>query len=479
MHVKRRAERDERGAVAILVSLSLVVLGMSCAMAVDIGNLAQLHRHAQFTVDDAAISGADLLEHGTDSLTQIVSATESYIDENWNNVSSSGWGTCPSAPSGFSAPVGSTENCVTFNGTSTATASAINVEFPPQSVPFTLARLGGFVSGTVEASATAVTVPGTSPCALCVLGTSGTTLQDTGNATFTVTDTGSSKAGIIVNSPGTPSTNTPAAQITGKSGSITAPQIDLVGNYAGVGYHPTPITGATAVLDPLGDLVAPTPASNTIPSACGTINNGDVLLGSTCGSISIGGNSDVTISPGNYNSISVGGSATLTLTPGTYFITGSFSVFGSTTTDVAPPTVDESAGVLLYFTCSSNSGTQIAACPSGGQLGEGSLSMTGKASLNLVPQTTGPYAGLTVFYDRNDNAPLSLVGTSSLSLSGTLYAKSSALSLNGNGSTLSSLIIVNSATISGNDAIGVNYDSSDNATVSGTPYLCSTTANNC
>jgi hypothetical protein len=41
------------------------------------------------------------------------------------------------------------------------------------------------------------------------------------------------------------------------------------------------------------------------------------------------------------------------------------------------------------------------------------------------------------------------------------------------------MIIVNSASISGNGSIAVNYDKSDNATLQGTPYLCSTTANNC
>ncbi len=188
MHVNRRSARDEGGAVAILVAISLVVLCMSGAMAIDVGNLAQLHRHGEYTVDDAAISGADLLQQGTDSLTQIVGVTEGYIDENWRNLPSSAWDTCPDIPSGFSAPSGSLENCVTFNGTSTATASAINVEMPPQSVPFTLAQLGGFTSGTVEASASAVIEPGTAPCALCVLGPSGLTLNDTGSGSFNVSD---------------------------------------------------------------------------------------------------------------------------------------------------------------------------------------------------------------------------------------------------------------------------------------------------
>lgn len=485
MHLNRRSARDERGVVLILVCLSLVVLGMAAAMAIDLGNVNQLHRHAQFTVDDAAISGADLLEQGTDSLSQIVSATEGYIDENWGNVSG-GWDSCASAPSGFGAPAGSTENCVTFNGTSTATATAISVELPPQPVPFTVARLGGFVSGSVGASATAVTVPGTSPCALCVLGTSATApmLELNGSGAFTVTDAGSEAAGITDNSQGDPLTGVPAAEIIGGSGTITAPAIDLVGTAQGTGFHPTPVTGVSPVPDPLGDLAAPTPTSDTIPSACGQINSGNVNLGSTCGSLNIGGNAVVTIGPGNYSSISVGGSATLNLDPGMYFITGAFTVDGSSDTS-DPPIVngfDKTSGVLLYFTCGST--TEVTPCASSGQAG-GSLSLTGKASMTLTSYTPSPpnsYTGLSIFYDRNNDSSITQNGTGELAVSGTIYAKSADLSLDGTGTTaapLNSLIIVNSATISGTAGVSVNYDASQNATVSGTPYLCSTAANNC
>ena len=474
--MNRRPGRDEGGAVAILVALSLVVLCMSGAMAVDLGNVAQLHRHAEFTVDDAAISGADLLEAGTDSLTDIVSATEGYIDENWKNLPSSAWDTCPSIPTGFSAPTGSAENCVTFNGTSTATASAINVEFPPQSVPYTLAVLGGFTSGTVEASASAVIVPGTAPCALCVLGPSGLTLDDIGTGSFAVTDT-TGNAGIVVDSSASGSGSSSAAYING-SGSITAPQIGVVGTYGqkhSSSWSPLPTTGVTAVPDPLGSLPVPTPTSGTtIPSASYSCNSAcGVLPAGMYGNISLGGNGSLTLPAGNYNNISVIGGSTLTLESGTYFITGAFSVGGT-----GGASVQEAGGVLLYFPCSSGSPSQIVACAAGGQAG-GSLSLSGTGELTLAPQTTGTYAGLTVFYDRNNDSGMTLSGTPGVSFTGTVYAKSSDLALNGTGSGLSSMIIVNSAVISGNGTITVNYDASQNIAPPGAPYLCSTIANNC
>jgi hypothetical protein len=464
---RRRAQDDERGAVAILVAASLVVLCMSCAMAVDLGNVAQLHRHAQVTVDDAAISGADLLEQGTDTLTQVVTATEGYVNENWRTQPASAWDTCPSIPSGFAAPAGLGENCITFNGT----ASAINVMLPPQSVPFSVARLGGFTSGGVEAQATAVIVPGTSPCALCLLGPAGLTLNDIGGGSFNVTDT-SGNAGITANSTGTP-----AAQINSNNGTITAPQINLVGSYAQKkpgGFTPTPTTGVSPVPDPLGNVPAPTPATPAIPtasysctSACGTLPAG------IYGNISLGGNGSLTLPPGTYSGISVIGGSTLTLETGDYFITGPFSVGGT-----GGASVQNAGGVMMYFTCSS--GSMVVACASGGQTG-GSLSLSGTGLLDIEPQTTGPYAGLTVFYDRNNNAGMQLSGTPNLTVSGTIYAKDAALSLSGTvqPTTINSLIIVNSASINGNGNLTVNYNATQNIAPPGAPYLCSNTANNC
>ena len=469
MHLRRRPARDEGGAVAILVACSLVVLGMSCALAVDLGNVAQLHRHAEATVDDAAISGADLLEQGTDTLAQVVSATETYVDENWRNLPPSAWDTCPDIPTGFAAPSGSGEDCVTFS----PGARVISVELPPQSVPFTVARLGGFTSGTVEASATAVITPGISPCALCVLSPSGTSLLDSGNGTFQVTDgPGSGNAGITVDSN---TTTGNGALYDNGSGTIIAPEIGVVGSYSqkhAATVQPTPTTGVQPVPDPLGALPPPTPVTNNIPSASYSCNsNCGTLPSGTYGNVSLTGGATLDIPPGNYNNISVGGNALLTLETGTYFINGAFSVGGT-----GGASVQESAGVLLYFTC--GTATQLSACASGGAAG-GSLSLTGTGSMTLAPQTTGTYANLTVFYDRNNNAPMSLSGTPGMELSGTIYAKDAPLSLNGTGTTIESLIIVNTATINGNGTLGVNYTASQNVAPPGVPYLCSTTANNC
>jgi hypothetical protein len=211
------------------------------------------------------------------------------------------------------------------------------------------------------------------------------------------------------------------------------------------------------VPDPLGGLPAPTPPTTAIPSAsyscisvCGTLPAG------TYGNVSLSSNGSLTIPPGNYSNISVIGGATLTLETGNYFITGPFSVGGT-----GGASVQEAGGVMLYFTCSSGSPPTIAACAAGGQTG-GSLSLAGTGDMTLAPQTTGIYAGLTVFYDRNNDSGMSLSVTPGLDFSGTVYAKDSSLALNGTGGTLGSMIIVNSATVSGTGSININYDASQN-----------------
>jgi hypothetical protein len=469
--VSRRAPRDERGAVAILVAVSLVMICMACAMAVDLGNMAQLHRHTQVTVDDAAISGADMLEVGGYSYAQIISATEGYVSENWRSIPAAAWDTCPDIPAGFTAPSGSGENCITFNGTTAANSTAINVEIPPQNVPFTVAQLGGFTSGTVEASATAVVTPGLGPCALCLLGPGGLTLNDTGTGTFAVTDSpGSGPAGIVVDSNATP-----AAYING-SGTISAPSIGVYGSYdahhSGT-FDPTPTPIAAPMPDPLGNISPPDSGGTAIPSASFSCNAVCTLppTGGPYGNITLSGGGTLTIPPGVYNNIGLTGNSILTLQSGTYIITGAFTVGGT-----GGASITENSGVMLYFTCSS--GGVTAPCTSPGQAG-GSLNLGGTGSMTLSPMTSGPYANLTVFYDRNNNSPMTLSGTPGFALEGTIYAKDSSLALNGTGTTLSSMVIVNSATISGNGTIGINYDAGQNVRPPGIPYLCSTTANNC
>ena len=459
----------------VLFAVSLSALCLCLGLAIDLGNVAQTHAKGQNAVDDAAISGADLLASGSYSTTQVVSTVETYVNENFAPITSTQWNSCSpgSVPSGFSAPAGSNENCITFNAASTV----VNVALPPQMVRYTFGRVGGLLGTTIALSAAAMSTTGTGACVLCLLGPSGTTLSVTGNGSFTVTND-SSSAGIAVDS-----NSTAAGSITG-SGTIQAngtgsPQINVVGGTQVTGsgsFSPTPHTGASSTPDPLGGLATPSVAGTPIPTGAYS------CTGSTCpsiptpnpyGSISVTGSGGVTIPPGTYSRISLTGNGNITFEPGSYVMTGPFSVTGNGTIGDAG---GSSSGVFLYFTCSS--GSVVQACASAGQ-GGGSISLTGNGAVDLSPESSGTYAGLTMFYDRNNTSPTDITGNGGLELSGTVYAKSSTLNTTGNGGEISSMIIVRAANVTGNASIAIDYNASTNISLPGSSYLCSIQAGNC
>jgi len=193
------------------------------------------------------------------------------------------------------------------------------------------------------------------------------------------------------------------------------------------------------------------------------------------------GSCTLTLTPGIYSSVSItqSGTDTVILGSGTYVFTGVFSITGGGDTTIT----NGSGGVVLYFTC--GSGTTPSACSSGGRPG-GSLSLTGTGTteLDLSPMTTGPFAGLTVYYDRNDTSPLSMTASGGSTFEGSVYAKSSAVTITVGISTatLESMIDVKSLTVTstGGAGLDVDYNPNDNVPLgSDTPELCSMAANNC
>ena len=90
----RRLRRDESGAVAVLVAISIVALLLLTALAVDLGTLVYAQRRLQATTDMAALSGA--LEIYSQTTSAVATATTySAVTGNKNaqpglNVSANG-----------------------------------------------------------------------------------------------------------------------------------------------------------------------------------------------------------------------------------------------------------------------------------------------------------------------------------------------------------------------------------------------------
>jgi hypothetical protein len=427
--------------VIVLTSMFLVTLCVAAALTIDFGNVTQLHRQAQTAVDDAALSAAASLARDPRPISAVPVA-EQYVVQNYPDLGSPSWDSCPASPPGFSPPPGinPAENCITFD----ALGTAVHVTLPPQQVGLTVARAAGFTTATVEASATA-SVSGTVPCALCLLGPSGTTLSLSGTSSVAVTGVASVLADS--NSSSAISTGGTSSSLSSQSGIYTVGSPGYKGKAGS--FSPTPVGGNVVVPDPLAYLPAVTASPAAIPAANQSIST----------------NGPLTLSPGNYGSISLSGGANLTLEPGVYVIGGGLSAGGGETIT--------GNGVLLYFTCEASG--SITPC-NPGEVGA-SLSLQGSASVTLSPPTSGPYTGLNMFMDRNDAGSITLGGNPGLT--GTIYGASGTLNMQGDAGTMDTLVVMNSVTVGGNSNVTIAYNADHNVQPPGQSDLCSPVAGNC
>lgn len=155
--------------------------------------------------------------------------------------------------------------------------------------------------------------------------------------------------------------------------------------------------------------------------------------GASLGSVNLGGNATLTISPGVYSQIKVSGNATLTMQPGVYEIAGG----GVTVSGNAGVT---GAGVTLY-----NAGSSFPAA--GGNFG--GISVSGNGVITLTAPSTGTYAGVAIFQARDNTRALSLSGNGMAGMKGIVYAPSAMLAIGGSGQE-SLPLIVDQLVLSGN-----------------------------
>jgi hypothetical protein len=134
----KRTLSDERGAVAIIVSLCLVLILGFLALAIDLGNGRQRKAQAQSSADFAALAGASVLKDSTaaDATTE----ARSYVGKN-----------------DFSG-AGATVNVPPASGLRTGDVQCVEV-IPSEELPTTFGRIFGITSMTVAARAVACASP--------------------------------------------------------------------------------------------------------------------------------------------------------------------------------------------------------------------------------------------------------------------------------------------------------------------------------
>ncbi|WP_158296525.1 DUF7305 domain-containing protein [Nocardioides albidus] len=404
MRVSRRRP-DQRGAVAVLAALLGVVLVLAAGLVLDLGMAWHTRGDSQNAADASALAAGNVMYDaaGAPQVTAAVAAAKDYAAANFG-VTAADWSGCTDP--GHLAYTPDSSPCVSFDSATRPTR--VRVRMPSRRVATAFASLAGVDRFTIATSARATINPGGSlDCALCVLG-SGTT-HDLQNGDATIHGGNIHFNGSVeISSNGLVATD----------GKIT---VEGTASGAMANYTPNPLTGYPAIQDPLATLALP-------PDMSGLIRRTPV---DSCPP-----------GPGIYSGINMRGKV-CTLPAGLYVVTdGIWDLAGN---DV---TVLQGTGVTLYLTCSSYGAPR--ACVPGEQ--GATLDASGNGTLAITAPTTGPLAGLAIVYDRNSASTLRLTGNGGAGFTGTIYAKSGTLEMNGNGcaSMFHAAIVVKDLTMAGN-----------------------------
>src|ERR1039458_9551407 len=386
-----RMFRDQRGQTTILIALCLLCLCGMTGFAVDAGMMFRAKRNLQIAADAAAISGAAELNYGDAAAAAQAAAVQNGETNGVNGAT------------------------VTVNNPPAAgshTGSAYVEVIVSQVEPTYFMKALHLNSLTV--SARAVGTVATTPTCLVTLGSTAPGLSVTNGAALSV-----SSCGIIDDATG-------SGALTASGGSpITATSVGVVGTTSitnGATVTPTPVTGITAVADPLSYFATPPPSSD-YTSGC----SADPKISSSR-----------TIGPSTSNSyvcyqgLTISNGSTATLNPGLYIINGVAGSGKNVFSVAGGAIINGTTGVTFYF------------------VNGASFNFSNGASVNLTAPTSGPYRGLLFYQDPGDTAADSFVGGSVAVMNGIFYLPKAALTLsNGNSSTFSTDLVVGSLTMTG------------------------------
>jgi len=399
-----------RGAVVVLVAISLAVVLAFVAIAIDGGGLLEERRQAQAVSDAAAIAAAEDLfrnyprnkgldvEETAEERARAIAAQNGYSGDGTQSIVTVR--TSPEAYTGGpnqgqTLPPGYAEVSVQFNQPRYFSAIFGDGAIP---IPARAVARGSWNPSFVGIHVLDLHAPGA--------------LTGTGEATVTVTG-----AKVIVNSDASDAATTNGAIITSDDFKITGGTSVVGGKGAFVG----PIEyGTPPEPDPLRFI--PEPETAGMP-----VNNKLHLSNGTR-----------SISPGVYRGgITVAGQGNLIMAPGIYYMDGggfSFSGQGSLLAQ----------GVMIFNAPQSNSDV---------------VDISGTGSIVMSPPQDGIYKGLTLFQDRESTNTMSVSGGGFMNITGTFYCANGTLSVSGGGdSHVGSQYISRYLKIVGNGGLRIDYD---------------------
>jgi hypothetical protein len=410
----RSLQRSQRrGAIAPFVALCLTVLIGILAITLDGGLLLSERRHAQAVADAAALAAAADLYLGKSASTAQQSALDTAKANGYTNDG--------------------TTSTITPNSTDASGNPLHGIWIPPISgnyvgnsnyvevvVQWNQGRNFSslFGSGSIPVRARAVATGLSGPYSTAGI----LVLDPTGQGALSL----SGIPKLNVNAPVVVDSNNTKAVVVSGTATLTAPTIDITGNYSlsgGATLTGTVKAGVAPTPDPLASLPVPDPTSMTVQSSS---------------ALKLVDGAAHTLSPGVYKGgISISNNTTATLQPGIYYLEGGgFQLSGSSSVT--------GNGVMIYNAPASNTDT---------------ISLSGTGKVTLSPPTSGTYAGITLFQERSSTVSGSITGGSNFTITGTFYFAGALLHIGGGSSAaiLGSQYISYDLSLSGNSTLNVTW----------------------
>jgi Flp pilus assembly protein TadG len=409
---------NRRGSVALMTGIMAPVMVMMLAMGIEVTSWSVANLELQRIADISAWAGARQYVVASNAQNATQTAVNLAEINGVPGTATQGWNTSTSTR---------TDNLITaqvVSGIRLATDTAMKVTVQRNiAKSFSLIFPGGQSFVTVSATAIAEIVSSVAnspqPCLLALQPSGGgvTDLTLTGSANVTSTNCS------IVSNGGITLTGSSSLNVNGTyaGGAITFP-----------GWNTTAITGGTY------------PNSGAVPDPYATnapVQNDFALLSPGAGkadpNTSYG---PLTINPGTYSSLTLGGSSNVILSPGTYIVNGNVTFGGSSTIT--------GTGVTIIFS--------------------GTLQDQGSAAVSLTAPTALSGVGIPgILFAGNSTTASGFSGAVTLPLTGVIYYPNGNMSFSGSADSTGancSEVIAGTITLSG----ASNVSASGCATTYGT-----------
>jgi hypothetical protein len=380
----RRSHEDD-GAVAVFSAILFASLFTIAAMVVQFGFTRDVQQGSQNAADASALAAAYAVAKPwpAPDLDAAVDVAIRYANTNFGTLDSD-WSSC--TDSAHLSHTTARTGCVSFD--KPVSPTKVRVVIPSVETKTGVGGGAGVTSLPVSRAAEAAVVPGVGmTCGLCFLGP-----VDSGNADYTVTGGSIAVAGDVDLGPN--------GHMTSTGGTVS-----VSGTARGGGYSPNPPTQIPFFTDPWAS------RTDLPPATAGLSPKSD-----PCSANAAAGGQGV------YGDVEIP-KDTCTLQPGLYVITGAWTEKNNS--------VLAGTGVTLYFTCGTKTAPHVCASgEDGGSLDAKNGDVTFSAP--VTTSSTRAVPDVAIVYDRFNAASIGLQGNGGTSVSGGIYAPSSALDFNGN-----------------------------------------------